>query len=149
MIRVAVRPDLIRWARERSGIPRESLAARFKKLPEWEDGVTQPTLKQVEAFARAVHVPVGYLFLTEPPEEDVPIPDFRTFPGHEESATGKDALLVRSEGRRRVQGYLLTEAETPAPTAVTEEVSAVRATCADSAQVPVSAGSPEESSVPR
>ncbi len=79
MIRAPVNPDLLRWARERSGIPSDTLARRFKKLPEWEDGETRPTLKQVEAFARAVHVPVGYLFLTEPPEEAVPIPDFRTF----------------------------------------------------------------------
>ena len=83
MIRVPVNPDLLRWARTRSGIAQEHLATRFKKLPEWEDGATQPTLKQVEAFARAVHVPVGYLFLTEPPEEAVPIPDFRTFATHE------------------------------------------------------------------
>ena len=60
----------------------QDLAARFKKLPEWESGETHPTLKQVEAFARVVHVPVGYLFLAEPPEEAVPIPDFRTFDGH-------------------------------------------------------------------
>ena len=81
MTRVAVNPTLIRWARERAGLAQEALAARFKKLPEWEAGETQPTLKQVEAFAHAVHVPVGYLFLSEPPEEPVPIPDFRTLAG--------------------------------------------------------------------
>ena len=81
MIRVPVNPELLRWARERSDLAQEDLAPKFKKLREWEDGETQPTLKQVEAFARAVHVPVGYLFLTEPPEETVPIPDFRTFAG--------------------------------------------------------------------
>ena len=82
MTRVPVDPELLRWARERSGMAQQGLAARFKKLPEWESGETQPTLKQVEAFARAVHVPIGYLFLAEPPEEGVPIPDFRTFDGH-------------------------------------------------------------------
>ena len=81
MTRVAVNPALIRWARERAGLAQEALAARFKKLPAWEAGETQPTLKQVEAFAHAVHVPVGYLFLSEPPEEAVPIPDFRTVAG--------------------------------------------------------------------
>ena len=83
MIRAPVNPGLLRWARERSGIARGTLAARFEKLPEWEGGQTKPTLKQVEAFARAVHVPVGYLFLSEPPDEAVPIPDFRTFAVHE------------------------------------------------------------------
>ena len=81
MTRVPVDPELLQWACERSGIAPEDLAAKFKKLPEWESGETQPTLKQVEAFARAVHVPVGYMFLTKPPEEPVPIPDFRTFAG--------------------------------------------------------------------
>ena len=81
MIRVHVNPELLHWASHRSGIAQEDLAAKFKKLPEWESGKTQPTLKQVEAFARAVHVPVGYLFLSQPPEESLPIPDFRTFTG--------------------------------------------------------------------
>ena len=82
MIRAPVNPGLLRWARERAGVAQGDLAAKFKKLPEWEDGQTQPTLKQAEAFARALHVPVGYLFLSEPPEEAIPIPDFRTFAGH-------------------------------------------------------------------
>ena len=81
MTRVPVSPELLRWARERSGLARDDLTTKFRKLPEWEDGETRPTLKQMEAFARAVHVPVGYLFLAEPPEESVPIPDFRTIAG--------------------------------------------------------------------
>ena len=85
MTRTTLIAELLRWARERFGVAREKLAAKFTKLPEWEDGVTPPTLKQVEAFSRAVHEPVGYLFLAEPPEESVPIPDFRIFAG--ESAT--------------------------------------------------------------
>ncbi len=60
MIRAPVKPELLRWARDRAGIAQETLTARFKKLPEWEEGRLQPTLKQVEAFARAVYVPVGY-----------------------------------------------------------------------------------------
>ena len=81
MMRVSVHPDLLRWARERAEIAQQDLTGKFKKLPEWERGERQPTLKQVEAFARAVHVPVGYLFLNEPPQEPVPIPDFRTLNG--------------------------------------------------------------------
>lgn len=67
MTRASVKPELLQWARERSRVAQEALAKKFKKLPEWESGETQPTLKQVEAFAHAVHVPVGYLFLSEPP----------------------------------------------------------------------------------
>ena len=78
MIRVPVDPELLRWARKRAGIAQQDLTARFKKLPEWESGEIQPTLKQLEAFARSVHVPVGYLFLSEPPDERLPIADFRT-----------------------------------------------------------------------
>ena len=81
MTRVLVHPDLLRWARERAEIAQQDLTGKFKKLPEWERGERQPTLKQLEAFARAVHVPVGYLFLSEPPQESIPIADFRTFAG--------------------------------------------------------------------
>ena len=68
--RVPVNPELLRWARERSGFSQADVATRFKKAQEWENGETLPTLKQVEAFARAVHVPVGYLFLSTPPRRN-------------------------------------------------------------------------------
>lgn len=81
MIRVTIKKELLSWARERAGLEQDALVGKFRKLREWEAGELRPTLKQAEDFARAVHVPVGYLFLTEPPEESLPIPDFRTFAG--------------------------------------------------------------------
>ena len=78
MTRVEISPLMLRWARERAGLAVEDLLNRFSKLPKWESGDTHPTLKQLEKFARAVHVPVGYLFLPEPPNEGLPVDDFRT-----------------------------------------------------------------------
>jgi Zn-dependent peptidase ImmA (M78 family) len=78
MSRVAVKPELVRWARLRASLRLEALERRFPKLEAWEGGEALPTLKQLERFARATHTPVGFLFLDEPPVERVPIPDFRT-----------------------------------------------------------------------
>lgn len=81
MNRVSINPNLLRWASERSRLDVLHLEARFPKLAAWESGEIQPTLKQVEKFAHATHVPIGYLFLPTPPEEPLPIPDFRTLAG--------------------------------------------------------------------
>jgi Zn-dependent peptidase ImmA (M78 family) len=78
MPRVEIKPELLRWARERARLPADALAKRFPRLPEWEAGEAKPTFRQLEAFADATAVPFGYLFLPEPPEEPLPIPDFRT-----------------------------------------------------------------------
>lgn len=81
MIRVDVRPELLRWARQRSGLSAVSLASRFPRLDAWETGDARPTLKQIERFAKATYTPVGTFFLERPPEERVPIPDLRTVAG--------------------------------------------------------------------
>lgn len=78
MDRVTINPKMVRWAYERVGFDLDRLAHRFPKAAEWERGTEKPTLKQLESFAKAMHTPIGYLFLQEPPVERVPIPDFRT-----------------------------------------------------------------------
>lgn len=93
MTQVTVKPELLRWACERSGIAPEKIRKKFRKLPQWEKGDTQPTIREMEAFAKFVHVSVGYLFLTKPPKaESVPIPDFRTIAGKAITRPSPDLL---------------------------------------------------------
>jgi len=78
MSRVAINKDLIRWAVDRSAQDEAALVGRFPKLPQWEAGEVQPTFKQLEDFAKATLTPFGAFFLSAPPLERMPVPDFRT-----------------------------------------------------------------------
>ena len=82
VVRVDVEPALLAWARDRARIDREQLVVKFPKLPEWEAGELQPTIKQLEDYARTTHTSLGFLLLQQPPEDAVPIPDFRTIGDH-------------------------------------------------------------------
>ncbi len=81
MTRVAIRPEMLRWARERAGLGSSDLAHRIPQLAAWEREEAQPTMKQLEGFAKATHTPLGFLFLPEPPVEPLPIRDLRTVKG--------------------------------------------------------------------
>jgi Zn-dependent peptidase ImmA (M78 family) len=91
-LRATVKPELLRWARERLGRTEEDLSGRFKKLALWERGEALPTFKQLEDFAKSTHVPIGYLFLSKPPQERIPIPDLRTFADWRIERPGPDLL---------------------------------------------------------
>ncbi len=81
MNRVFVNPEILYWAGQRAGLEVGDLLPKFPKLQDWFEGSLAPTLKQLEAFARATHTPIGFFFLPEPPEINLPIPDFRTMDG--------------------------------------------------------------------
>ena len=91
-MRVPVQGALLAWARERSGLSADYLTSHFPALPLWEVGTKQPTLKQLEKFAQTTHTPIGYLFLPQPPEEDLPVPDYRTMGGVEIRRASPDVL---------------------------------------------------------
>lgn len=107
MNRAPVRPELLRWALKRSGRDMNDLVRRFPQLPAWERGEKQPTMKQLESFAEATHTPFGYLFLPEPPEERMPIHDFRTI--HGEVRRPSPELLDTIYAMQRRQAWLREE----------------------------------------
>lgn len=110
MNRVAINPSLLTWARERADKSQKSLLKRFNKLPDWESGELKPTLKQLQEFSQAVHVPLGYLFLPEPPKEKLPIADFRTISDSTRSTLSPNLLDTLYSMQRRqmwLREYLL------------------------------------------
>lgn len=78
MTTVAASIPVLRWAAQRAGLSDEVLETRFPKWPLWLSGEAQPTLKQLETFARLTHTAFGYFFLPQPPVLQLPVPDFRT-----------------------------------------------------------------------
>jgi Zn-dependent peptidase ImmA (M78 family)/transcriptional regulator with XRE-family HTH domain len=105
---------MLQWARERAHLAQADLTQRFGKLPAWEAGEVQPTFKQLESFAKATEVPFGYLFLPEPPEEPLPVPDFRTLANREPGTISpdlRDTLYIMQRRQawlhdeRREQGF--------------------------------------------
>lgn len=107
MTRVQVKPELLRWACERSRIDELELSVRFPQVEAWERGEKQPTIKQLEAFAKATHTPLGYFFLPEPPIERLPIKDFRTV--REDVARPSADLLDTIYAMQRRQDWLREE----------------------------------------
>lgn len=101
MSRVAVSRDVLRWAIERSGLTPDSLQRKFPKIRQWEVGASQPTLRQLESLAKATLTPLGFFFLPVPPEEQLPIPHFRTLDGGSPSRPGPDLLHTVQTMQRR------------------------------------------------
>ena len=78
MTTVAASVPVLRWAAQRARLDDGDVAARFPKWPLWLSGEAQPTLKQLEDFARLTRTAFGYFFLPQPPALALPVPDFRT-----------------------------------------------------------------------
>ncbi|MBI1800154.1 MAG: ImmA/IrrE family metallo-endopeptidase [Chloroflexi bacterium] len=78
---VTFQPQLLRWARERAGLTDEGLAGELRvplaRVHAWEQ-TGKMRFSQAEKLAAVTRTPFGYLFLSEPPDDRLPITDFRT-----------------------------------------------------------------------
>ena len=101
MIRVPVPPEMLLWACNRAGRDVADVAERVPQLWAWIRSEQQPTLKQLERLAKVTHTPLGYLFLPEPPDERLPVPDYRTVSGAATAKPGPDLLDTLYTMQRR------------------------------------------------
>ncbi|MCE2447378.1 MAG: ImmA/IrrE family metallo-endopeptidase [Candidatus Latescibacteria bacterium] len=80
-LQITLQPEVLRWARERAGFERPELARKLQVSPErvseWERN-GKISVAQADRLAQRTHTALGFLYLAEPPEERLPIPDFRT-----------------------------------------------------------------------
>jgi len=109
MIDVAISPEVFRWATDRAGLANDELAKRMnvkvEKVHDWEAGIALPTFRQTERLAEALRVPLGYLFLSQPPKMEIPISDFRTLPNKENLFISIDLQEVIYDAQRKSNWY--------------------------------------------
>lgn len=80
---VPVNPKIIEWARAQQGDLTQAALAQLigvheNQIIKWESRDGQPTFAQARQLAEKLHIPFGYLFLTDPPQLEMPLPDLRT-----------------------------------------------------------------------
>ncbi len=80
-----IQPEVLRWARDTSGLTIADVARKLKKsekeVLEWESGITIPSYSQLEKLAYELYKrPLAVFFLPEPPQEENQKHEFRTLP---------------------------------------------------------------------
>lgn len=82
---VTVQPELLKWARNRASLTVAELAPKVgtpknpAPLEDWESSEKpiEISVRQLEKLATSTRAPFGMLFLDEPPEDQLPVRDFR------------------------------------------------------------------------
>lgn len=115
--RVTVNNEMLTWAIARAGYDLPAFTEKFPPVQKWLDGEKEPTVKQLETFSRKVYLPFGYLFLAEPPREELPIPYYRTNGTHHDrlSINVYDTILLMQQRQEWLRDYLEDNGFKPVP----------------------------------
>ena len=108
MTRVNVNNEMLTWAIARAGYELPAFTEKFPPVQKWLDGEKQPTVKQLQDFSKKVYLPFGYLLLSEPPEEELPIPYFRSngTQADKVSVNVYDTILLIQQRQDWLKNYL-------------------------------------------
>ncbi len=115
-----IQQDLLLWAIQRASatidVLSKKLQVKEEKIAKWLNGEDKPTFKQAQKLAKALQIPFGYLFLTEVPEEKLPVPDLRTIkdePTYQISPIFKELLYDLDRKQRWYKEYILENGAEP------------------------------------
>ena len=110
-LQITLEPAVLRWARERVrlelGALADKIGVKAERVAEWEDS-GKISFAQANRLAKTTHTPVGYLYLPTPPEDQLPIPDFRTV-GDRPVGTPSPNLLETVQQMQRRQAWMREE----------------------------------------
>lgn len=118
-VQITLQPEVLSWARERSGLEIEKLAHKVgvkpERVQEWEE-YGQITLSQVDKIAHHTHTPLGFLYLPEPVDDRLPISDFRTVkdrPLHRPSPELLDTVQLMQRRQSWMRDELIEKGNDP------------------------------------
>ena len=116
-------PTVLQWARERASLDAADLAKKLggsvtaERVEEWER-TGALTFSLAKKLAQVTHTPEGYLYLQQPPEDKLPIPDFRTVgdaPIRRPSPDLLDTIHTMQRRQAWMRDFLIEEGDDPLP----------------------------------
>jgi len=115
-----IQTNLLVWAVERANATIDVLSKKLhvkeEKIKKWLEGEDKPTFKQAQTLAKTLQIPFGYLFLSEIPEEELPLPDLRTIkdePTYKISPIFKQLLYDLDRKQRWYKEYIMENGAEP------------------------------------
>jgi Zn-dependent peptidase ImmA (M78 family)/DNA-binding XRE family transcriptional regulator len=116
MAEALINSEILTWARKRARMDvaqlARSLKASVSQVSSWEAGQSRPSLNKTIDLAKTLSVPLGYLFLSRVPKEDLEISDLRTVADREKyslSLNFRDALQGALLKQQWFKDYRATE----------------------------------------
>jgi Zn-dependent peptidase ImmA (M78 family) len=125
-LQVAIRPEMLTWARETAGLSLEDAARSIglksargetgsKRLAKLESGDHEPKPALLERMAKVYRRPLLVFYLNQPPKVADRGQDFRTLPGKERDNPALDALIRDIKARQELVRSVLEDQEVDPP----------------------------------
>ncbi|MDR2659884.1 MAG: ImmA/IrrE family metallo-endopeptidase [Spirochaetaceae bacterium] len=104
VIRVRIAPSVLDWignVASFKGVNDELLTHFYK----WKAEEEQPAYAQIETLSHKIHIPIGYFFLQSPPDEPLPLMEYRTIQSAAKTIPGRD-LMDTYYQMSSIQGWM-------------------------------------------